>query len=202
MRISASVIVMGTAFLTSAMTISPAAAQSNPSAAQIISALTPMGTVSDTTRGIRPLSEGTSSAPAMAPMAGMAKPVSTKVVTASNEAPSTNLDIVFHSGSAMLTPSAAAELDQLGKALTSSTLASYRFQIIGHTDTTGQAPANQTLSQQRALTVATYLESKFGVPAERLTEEGVGEADLLIPTPPQTPELRNRRVEIVNLGAK
>jgi outer membrane protein OmpA-like peptidoglycan-associated protein len=91
-------------------------------------------------------------------------------------------------------------LNQLGKALTSSDLAFYNFKIVGHTDTTGDAATNQTLSDQRAQAVKTYLESKFNVPDARLQAQGVGEADLLIKTPPQTPELKNRRVQIINLG--
>jgi hypothetical protein len=30
---------------------------------------------------------------------------------------------------------------------------------------------------------------------------GLGENELAVPTPPQTPEARNRRVRVVNLGA-
>jgi len=29
----------------------------------------------------------------------------------------------------------------------------------------------------------------------------MGEQGLLVPTPPQTPDARNRRVEVINLGA-
>jgi len=184
---------LGAALLATTFLAVPAHAQSNPSAQQIINSLKPTGMLSDTTRGIRPLGPGGSASPGMAPMApGMAM--------SAEPAPSTNLDIVFGSGSATLTPEATAELDQLGKALTSSTLASYHFKIIGHTDTTGLPAANQTLSEQRAAAVKVYLETKFGVPDTRLEAEGVGEADLLVATPPQTPELVNRRVQVINLG--
>jgi outer membrane protein OmpA-like peptidoglycan-associated protein len=127
-------------------------------------------------------------------------PPSMPPAPASTGVASTNLDVEFASGSADLTPQAAATLDQLGKALTSSQLAAYNFKIVGHTDTTGDAATNQSLSEQRAAAVKSYLESKFGVPDARLQAEGVGESDLLIPTPPNTPELQNRRVQIINLG--
>ena len=115
-------------------------------------------------------------------------------------APSANLDIDFQSGSAKLTPRAVASLDQLGKALTSSTLASYNFKIVGHTDTVGDAATNQTLSEQRAAAVKNYLETNFNVPSTRLQSEGVGESDLLVQTPPNTAEQQNRRVQVINLG--
>jgi outer membrane protein OmpA-like peptidoglycan-associated protein len=117
-------------------------------------------------------------------------------------APSLDLSIEFETGSSALTPAAIQELEMLGGALTSSDLAADKFRIEGHTDTVGTAAANKILSQQRADAVASYLETKFGIAANRLQAVGVGEADLLVPTPDQTPELRNRRVHIVNLGAQ
>jgi outer membrane protein OmpA-like peptidoglycan-associated protein len=174
-----------------------ASAQSNPNAAQLINALKPSGSLSDTTRGIRPLAPGDNAS--MSQVNGKPTPAAMSMPMQSSPR-SANLDIDFQPGSATLTPSATAELNQLGKALTSSELASYNFKIVGHTDTTGDAAANQTLSDQRAQAVKTYLESKFNVPDARLQAQGVGEADLLIKTPPQTPELKNRRVQIINLG--
>jgi outer membrane protein OmpA-like peptidoglycan-associated protein len=115
-------------------------------------------------------------------------------------APSTNLDIEFATGSAALTPQATAELDQLGKALTSAQLASFNFKIVGHTDTVGDPATNQSLSDQRAQAVKNYLESKYGIADARLQATGVGENDLLVSTPPQTPDIRNRRVQVINLG--
>lgn len=175
-----------------------AAAQSNPNAAQLINALKPTGSLSDTTRGIRPLAPGNNTG--MSQVNGKPTPAAMSMPMAASSPRSANLDIDFQPGSANLTPGAAAELDQLGKALTSSDLASYHFKIVGHTDTTGDTATNQTLSDQRAQAVKTYLESKFNVPDVRLQAQGVGESDLLIKTPPQTSELKNRRVQIINLG--
>lgn len=191
-------VLAGSAFFGTAM------AQSNPNAQQLINSLTPSGSVSDTTRGIKPLAPGantmaapsTASAPAAEPSASQA-PAPEATASA---APSANLDVEFESGSATLTPKATAELDQLGKALTSASLASYNFKIVGHTDTVGDSATNQSLSEQRAQAVKSYLESKFSVPDTRLQAEGVGENDLLVSTPLNTPELRNRRVQIINLG--
>lgn len=191
-----------------------AQAQTNPSANQIIKALQPTGTISGTTRGIRPAgAPPPTPAPAPAVPAAMpataapgvsvaTQPASTPAPAATQTAkpPSVNLSVEFANGSAALTPAARHTLDQLGKALTSAELKSYRFRIAGHTDTVGTRAYNLTLSQQRADTVAHYLESKFSIPASRLQAIGRGEQGLLVPTPPQTPEPRNRRVQITNLG--
>ncbi len=180
--------------LLAGMTAGAALAQTNPTASQIISALKPSGTVSETTRGIKPLAPG-----ATTPSPSMAVPVSTRA--ASQGVASTDLNIEFRSGSAVLTPQATAELDQLGKALTSAQLASFNFKIVGHTDTVGSPDKNQALSEARAQAVKTYLETKFNVPDAKLQTEGKGENDLAVATPPNTPDVRNRRVQIVNLGA-
>jgi len=189
--------------LTVSLLAGTAFAQTNPSAQQIINALTPSGDVSGTTRGIKPLAPGSTGpamAPmAMAPMAMSAQPMSPAPAPGTPIA-QTNLNVVFASGSANLTPQATATLDQLGKALTSTTLAAYHFKIVGHTDTTGIEAANQSLSEERAAAVKSYLETKFKVSDARLQALGVGESDPLVPTPPNTPELRNRRVQIINIG--
>jgi OOP family OmpA-OmpF porin len=187
-------------FLATASLSGVAFAQTSPSAEQLINQLKPSGALSDTTRGIKPLPPGgaettpaTTATPA-SDSAAMAAPA------AAPTAPSANLDIDFASGSTSLTPQATAALDQLGKALTSTQLAAYNFKIVGHTDTVGDAATNQALSEQRAAAVKTYLETKFGVSDSRLQSQGVGEADLLVQTPPNTPNQSNRRVQIINLG--
>jgi len=206
-RISARL--MAAAVVATAASGGAAMAQSNPSAAQLINELKPTGMLSDTTRGIKPLGPD-SSAPAMpmpmATPAAMNTPVTYAPPPASAApvpdmaAPSANLSVDFASGSAGLTPSAMATLDVLGKALTSTQLASYNFKIAGHTDTVGDPAANQTLSEQRAAAVKSYLEAKFGISDSRLQAVGLGESDPVVPTPPNTPSQANRRVQIINLG--
>ena len=199
---------LASALLAATALCGAASAQTNPSAQQIINQLKPSATLSDTTRGIKPLPPGPAGtmapampvAPAASSMGNMSMAPAAAAPTQTATAPSTNLDIQFGSGSASLTPEATAALDQLGKALTSADLAAYNFKIVGHTDTTGDAATNQTLSEQRAAAVKSYLETKFGVAGTRLQSEGVGESDLLVPTPPNTPNQRNRRVQIINLG--
>ncbi len=67
--------------------------------------------------------------------------------------------------------------------------------IVGHTDSRGDDSYNQRLSERRAETMARYLEGK-GVSRSRMQIRGWGETNLAVQTPDNTPEQRNRRVEI------
>ena len=177
----------------------PAQAQNGPSADQIINSLRPTGNlIQGGTRGIR---VGPPPAQATAPAAtqvATSRPVATQPAT---QAPSINLTINFETGSAALTPQAIHTLDQLGLALASKDLAAYRFRIEGHTDTVGSRGYNMTLSEKRAMAVVDYVAKKYGVDPARLQPVGMGEDGLLVPTPDQTAEPRNRRVQVINLGA-
>lgn len=199
---------LASVFVTPLLLSAPAFAQSNPSADQIIKSLKPSGNlVSGGTRGIRLAPPSGPTAPAATPASmpaqqhvATSRPAPTQAQPAVS-GPSVNLTVNFANGSADLTPQAMATLDQLGRALSSSDLASYRFRIEGHTDTVGSATYNKELSEKRAQAVVSYLNSKFGVQPARLEAVGMGEEGLLVPTPPQTPEPRNRRVQVINLGA-
>jgi peptidoglycan-associated lipoprotein len=67
--------------------------------------------------------------------------------------------------------------------------------VIGHTDTMGNSEANEKLGLQRALLVAEIIK-KAGLQVYELTIASHGEKNLLVPTPDNTPEPKNRRVEI------
>lgn len=67
--------------------------------------------------------------------------------------------------------------------------------VVGHSDTQGKADANARLAFQRAQSTARMLRDRGMQPAT-LTVESHGEANLLVQTPDETPEPRNRRVEI------
>jgi OmpA-OmpF porin, OOP family len=172
------------ALLLAASTLSMgASAQSVPSPEQIIKSLTPTNP-SGATRGIR-LKPATNDATSIA----------------AQSAPSISINVQFATGSAELTPEATRVLSNLGKALTDQSLASYRFRIEGHTDTVGSRAYNKELSARRATAVTDYLASNFHVERSRVEAIGMGEDGLLVPTPDQTPEPRNRRVQVVNIGS-
>lgn len=67
--------------------------------------------------------------------------------------------------------------------------------VIGHTDTTGASAANYELGLKRASAIRALLVSS-GVSDALVEVASHGEADLLVATPDDTAEPRNRRVEI------
>ena len=67
--------------------------------------------------------------------------------------------------------------------------------VIGHTDNTGQAAYNQTLSQNRAQSVASYI-ATHGVPAQRLAASGMGQNQPIADNSTEAGRAQNRRVEI------
>ena len=67
--------------------------------------------------------------------------------------------------------------------------------VIGHTDTPGKAELNEALALKRANAIADLLKEK-GLKVHALAVESHGERNLLVQTPDDTPEPRNRRVEI------
>lgn len=67
--------------------------------------------------------------------------------------------------------------------------------VVGHTDTMGTPRANIDLGLTRATTVRTLL-VQVGLDPTMLEVRSHGESDLLVKTPDETPEPRNRRVEI------
>lgn len=67
--------------------------------------------------------------------------------------------------------------------------------VVGHTDNKGTAEYNQKLSEQRALSVAQYLESKDVNPV-RLATSGKGETDPIASNDTESGRQANRRVEI------
>ena len=67
--------------------------------------------------------------------------------------------------------------------------------VIGHTDTMGTQQANYGLGLKRAMTVRNILVAA-GLNGSAMEVTSVGELDPLVKTPDETPEPRNRRVDI------
>jgi OmpA-OmpF porin, OOP family len=179
-------------------------AQSNPSADELINSLKPSEVLLQPSqgRGLHRVAQPGEASPAQAPDGVSMQPVTSESQMASTNAdlPSVSLFVQFSTGSAGLTPQAAAALDELGKALASNALASYRFRVEGHTDTVGGKGYNRALSERRAAVVVAYISQKFGIDESRMVPVGLGSEQLLVQTADQTPEARNRRVKIVNIG--
>ncbi|MGP0173891.1 OmpA family protein [Pseudomonas sp. NCHU5208] len=67
--------------------------------------------------------------------------------------------------------------------------------IVGHTDSTGSQSLNQSLSQRRAQSVASYLTAN-GVPAQRISAYGAGSSQPIASNASEAGRAQNRRVEI------
>lgn len=104
-----------------------------------------------------------------------------------------SLVLYFEPGSAAIRSQDVALLDQASRL--------YRegkpivMVVSGSADKTGSAIANLRLSHRRADSVLQGLVAR-GIPVERFQLIAKGETDPVVPTPPGTPEERNRRVEI------
>lgn len=71
------------------------------------------------------------------------------------------------------------------------------IEIIGHTDNTGNEKNNQTLSEQRALSVKKYLNKTFGISDDRMTTNGKGQTQPIADNQTIEGKAQNRRVEFV-----
>jgi OOP family OmpA-OmpF porin len=119
--------------------------------------------------------------------------IETQAKTEFPEVVSLNADVFFDFDKSNIRPDAQPVLDNIAKMLVEDT--STQVYVWGFTDTAGPKPYNQRLSVRRANAVASYL-ARQGVTANRMTIQGFGETRLAVPTPDNTPEQANRRVEI------
>ncbi|MFN4238827.1 MAG: TolC family outer membrane protein [Vogesella sp.] len=105
-----------------------------------------------------------------------------------------NIQVQFDLNSARIRSESLPLLDQLASTMRMPQLAQKRFLIEGHTDSTGSATLNQSLSEQRARSVYDYLVAK-GVEAGKLDSVGRG-SSLPLPGKAANDPL-NRRVAVV-----
>lgn len=101
--------------------------------------------------------------------------------------------VTFDVGSATLKPEFRATLDKVAESLIQ--YPNSLIDVYGHTDSTGSDAFNQTLSQNRAQTVANYLVSR-GVSAARIRSQGFGETLPVASNDTAEGRAKNRRVEI------
>lgn len=102
--------------------------------------------------------------------------------------------IHFDTARATLRAESSHTLDQIALLLREQ--AQLRLLIVGHTDSTGSATANQTLSQQRAESVRNALAAR-GISSQRLTPVGAGSGSPIADNSTESGRAMNRRVELV-----
>lgn len=101
--------------------------------------------------------------------------------------------LYFETGSTQLTPDSAALLPRIVDR--TAHRRTVDMSVIGHSDTVGKADLNDSLSLKRAQSVAELIQG-MGLKVDALVVESHGKRNLLVPTPDETPEPRNRRVEV------
>lgn len=102
-------------------------------------------------------------------------------------------DTSFNSGSATIKETFADTLDQVAKVLIE--MPKSRVSVVGHTDSSGNAAANQRLSLARADSVRDFLVTG-GVSNSRISTVGRGSTQPLVSEQTDADRAKNRRVEI------
>ena len=124
--------------------------------------------------------------------AGVAAPVPASGAVAAAAFPDLGT-VHFDTDKATLTPEGTATLEKAAAAMKSNPNAHMRLE--GYTDSTGTDPHNNTLSDQRAKTVADFLAAQ-GIDRSRLTGEGFGAAKPVDTNATDQGKADNRRVEL------
>ena len=101
--------------------------------------------------------------------------------------------VTFDTSSYVLKPEFRPTLTDVANSL--SQYPNSLVDVLGHTDSTGSSAYNQTLSENRARTVANFLSSQ-GVSANRIRSQGFGMTMPIASNDTPEGRARNRRVEI------
>lgn len=112
-----------------------------------------------------------------------------------NEGSFSTSGIYFATGSALIKPESHGAIKEIAGVLKENP--SVNVEIIGHTDNTGSAASNQTLSGQRAASVKDYLHQTFGIENSRMTTSGKGQTQPVADNTSPEGKAQNRRVEFV-----
>jgi outer membrane protein OmpA-like peptidoglycan-associated protein len=107
--------------------------------------------------------------------------------------PPKSYTLYFIEGSDELVPDSKAAFEDIFKEIAARKAA--EIVVTGHTDTVGSLKDNDRLSRERAVSVEKLFVAR-GIPGDALIAVGRGERELVVSTPPNTPEPKNRRVVI------
>ncbi len=116
--------------------------------------------------------------------------------------PQDMLAVNFRPGSAVLSPQAKSQLDQIANKAFSAK--GYVIEVSGYADSTGNIDVNRRLSQRRADAVVRYLAEEHRIPLRRIiTPFGFGQSQAIADNHTRQGRAQNRRVEVkvlVNRG--
>ncbi len=115
------------------------------------------------------------------------------------DGPLLRMQIHFYTESSQLSEKAKEQLISVGKALEDPALSGKKFEISGHTDSTGTPEANLILSKYRAEQVREYLLTTFTVKSENLIVAYYGDTRPALPNTTTENRTMNRRVEFKRL---
>ena len=104
--------------------------------------------------------------------------------------------INFDTGRATIKPESEPVLSEIVSLMNAN--AEWKFRVEGHTDNVGAKAMNQTLSQQRAAAVVTWL-AQNGIDKARLVAQGFGDSKPIADNATEEGRAKNRRVELVKL---
>ncbi len=105
--------------------------------------------------------------------------------------------IAFDVGSAKIRSESYPVLKEIAAVLSENP--ELKINIIGHTDTDGNAASNLELSKKRAASVAEALQKEFSIPAGQMKTDGKGDAEPSEPNTSAQGKANNRRVEFVKI---
>ncbi|WP_369978516.1 OmpA family protein [Xanthomonas bundabergensis] len=106
------------------------------------------------------------------------------------------IQVNFASDAAQILPDSKPQLDQVLQLLEADP--ALRLAVNGHTDDSGDAAHNKSLSESRASAVVAYL-TGAGIAADRLRAAGFGQEQPIAPNTTEEGKARNRRVELVRV---
>lgn len=105
--------------------------------------------------------------------------------------------IYFDVNKDVVKPESYGTLNDIAKIL--NEVPDVKVKIVGHTDSDGADAANLDLSKRRAAAVKNELVKNFGVKAEQLSTDGMGEKQAVAPNDTPSNKALNRRVEFIKL---
>lgn len=102
--------------------------------------------------------------------------------------------ITFDVGKSVIKPESMGEINRIVQLMTENP--DLKFSVEGHTDSTGNAASNQTLSEARSSAIVAKL-VEMGIAADRLTASGKGQNNPIADNATDEGRAKNRRVEFV-----